>query len=346
MTALSSRYDENILLFVANGKWQDIVQKLKPSIDPSLVQRISKNNGGASFRGARFETGLALLSWELKKPRAEVANLVGELLNAPVGLTAEQLTGAASSPAMQKQKATKPGSAPVLRAAQSVGNHWVRCCSENAKPAHKFLLQNGFTRVLELERSDIWYVPGKRNLLSLKRAMHSIVCGARNSSGELVAYDRIPISSEGELRGEIEGFNCGAHPSSSNKLAMRLGFPDNGILYVTKDVLSAMAIFEATGIPTWAVISGDWQDLHLPKHVSTVVLWVNKRSKTTLAPDVEYALDDLQGRGLACGLCIPTRDLNEDDPELSWFDVWQTDGHKAFPTTLQAISEVQSVRAS
>ncbi|KZL24266.1 hypothetical protein [Pseudovibrio sp. Ad37] len=346
MTNPSSKYDENILLFIARGKWQDIVQKMKPSIDPAILKRINKNNGSASVNGARFDNGFALLSWDLKKPKAEVVNLIGELLHAPEHLTAEQLTGVVPFAVKQVIKTDENKVVQAPKAERSIRSNWIRCSEENARPAHKFLLQNGLTRILDLERSDIWFVPGRKNLFSFRRATHSIVCGSRNSNGELAAHYRIPISSEGILSGEIKRFSSDKRSTLANTTPVRLGFPDNGILFLAKDVLSAMAIFEATGIPTWVSISGDWKGVTLPKHVSTVVLWANKRSKDTPTPDDEHFIDVLQGQGRACGLLTPTRDLKVGEPELSWFDMWQTEGASAFPTTARALSVTHSIKAS
>ncbi len=296
MTNPSSKYDENILLFIARGKWQDIVQNVKPTIEPATLKRINKVTGSASINGARFDNGIALLIWGLNKPKAEVVNLLGELLKAPVDLTAEQLTGVVPFAVKQQVKTEENKVVQAPKAERSIGKNWIRCSDEQARPAQKFLLQNGLNRILDLERSDIWFVPGRTGLFSFGKTTHSIVCGSRNSNGELAAYYRIPISPEGILSGEIKRYSSEKQSTFANTMPVRLGFPDNGTLYLANDVLSAMAIFEATGIPTWVSISGDWQEITLPKYVSNVVLWANKRSKDIPALMLSISLMFYEGR--------------------------------------------------
>lgn len=115
--------------------------------------------------------------------------------------------------------------------------------------------------------------------------------------------------------------------------AIRLGgMPQDGVLGVAEGIETALAVYRATGIPCWSVIStGIMTSVKIPDAVHTVIIWADLDVSKGGQVAAETLKNRLVGEGYRVFVMLPQRPIPEDAKSVDWNDVLLLDGILAFP---------------
>jgi putative DNA primase/helicase len=123
-------------------------------------------------------------------------------------------------------------------------------------------------------------------------------------------------------------------PVPSNKLvvgsAIRLGNPGR-VLGVTEGIETALAVFEATGMVTWSLISATMMSLFLiPSGVEKLIIWSDLDRSFAGSFAAQKLAERAKSQGIEAIIREPKGPLPADVKSVDWLDVLNQHGPNAF----------------
>jgi hypothetical protein len=116
---------------------------------------------------------------------------------------------------------------------------------------------------------------------------------------------------------------------------VRLGNPGR-VLYVAEGLETALAVAEATGMATWALISATWMtSFVVPDGVEKLVIWADKDrpDKQEVEAGLKYSLmlaEKTASQGIEVRINLPREPIPNDKKNIDWLDVLNMGNLNAF----------------
>ena len=103
--------------------------------------------------------------------------------------------------------------------------------------------------------------------------------------------------------------------------AIRLHEPA-GTLALAEGIETALAVHQATSVPTWATISsGGMQAIHLPDTVVKVDIWADRDRSETGERAADALASRLQEEGRIVRVLVPPVPIGTEAKSVDWLDV-------------------------
>jgi len=121
--------------------------------------------------------------------------------------------------------------------------------------------------------------------------------------------------------------------------AIRLGKPRAGVLGVTEGLETALAVTEATGLPTWPTLSASLLGVFAPPEgVHTVVVWADRdrpadNGKAAGLQAARILQQRLWSQGIRVAIRLPEMEVPSFAKSVDWADVLALWGPDGFPKT-------------
>lgn len=315
----------------ASGYWRQILSALAPHVPLSIRHKPCPVHGGKDgFRmfndfelkgGAicntcgAFSSGFSLLAWVNDASFTQTVQDVRHFLN---GLTPDPIVQSRRVPQKNNVKACLKKKYAILQIIEQ--------SEPESDAVNKYLSNRGLGSILFDMPSDLRAIDSLRyyengELLGYYPAMISIV---RDTKGEVVTVHRTYLSSKGSKARVTSPKKMmpPAKEGDSRGCAIQLVQPANQ-LAVAEGVETALAVYLATGIPTWAAISANsLEQLNIPAHVDEVIIMADK----DLSGVGEKSAQKLAGR--ICGqhsvkIVTPSVEIPPGQKSVDWLDVYQ-----------------------
>lgn len=211
---------------------------------------------------------------------------------------------------------------------------WMRSISmgsPQAALARKYLSNRG----LHIERfpSSLRFSPSLDYFESGVRvgAYPAIICQVVNSEGEPQAIQRIYLAEEG-TKAPVKDPKMSLGPIKGN--AIHFGEPIEE-LAVAEGPETALAVFQATAIPTWSTISAmGMENLIIPANLKRVHIFVDLDQSGTGQRAAEVLAFKLHKEGKTVFIHLPPFPTPEDSKGIDWLDVLNVHGTDVFKNSL------------
>ncbi len=359
--------DKEVVLAHARGRWAQVFDALAPELDaarrkPGRHVDCPVHGGKADFRLFRDweETGggictcgggrdgIAVLrwlrGWSFPEALREVAQVLG------LGDTAAASAAGPDRPAPRPERTVSPAKQARLdrRRRRRMMATWNGAHLPSRSPeAQRLLRAYARSRGLDPDhavdvaiRSPLRVHPGlgywtldERGRPYRVGCYPAIVAAVEDVRRQRVTLHRTYLAPDGAGKAPVEDPKKMMTPISSGSVlgaAIRLDAPRDGVLGLAEGLETALAVSQATGIPTWATISASvMAAFEPPEGVRGVVIWADSdRSEAG-----QQAASDLAERLGAAGYEVAVR-IPRRDPwrkSVDWLDVLLEQGQQAFP---------------
>jgi len=162
----------------------------------------------------------------------------------------------------------------------------------------------------------------------------ALVCAIRDKAGQVITLHRIYLTQTGKKARVPEPKKMMPVPDDLTVTggAIRLGEPKAGIIGVAEGVETALSVFKATQIPTWATVSATLMEaFEVPEGVHTVLIWADKDKSKTGEKSANVLKAKLEKRGIRVCVLLPKLPIPPRAKGIDWNDVLISQGSLGFP---------------
>ena len=345
----------------AKGQWEEILLAKAPQTQDAIAHsgkrhvpcpvhggkdgfRMFKDfretGGGICNTCGHFRDGFSLLRWLNGWTGKEVLEEVEAYLGNRIGR--HKPKQACVKQAVIDKEAEEARDASIKLLLNKRWREGIPLHAEEARPARLYLKKRG----LNLEEFP--------NLLFHPRMPYSegetfigyfpcIMGMFQEKDGRPTTIHRIYITKEGEKAPVEKAKKMMPAPSTRSICgsAIRLMDADN-ILGIAEGIETALAVWQATGIPTWAVGNAILMEkFQLPKGIELLVIFADKdkpKNKASFGVGQMAAkklMTKCKQLGIPTVTVLPKKDIPEGEKSLDWLDVLNSEGVKSFPTLKQ-----------
>ena len=343
----------------ARGRWQRVLSDLAPALQDAVAKRgkhvpcpvhggrdgfrvfpdVSETGGGVCNTCGYFVDGFSLLMW-----------INGWDFGQTIREVAQQLAGA---PTSSVPRSTSPGVSPCgsqddTTRREQLNRTWresLPLTHREAEPARLYLARRGLTtRVPEALRfhPDLGYYADQR----LVGRYPAILAQVTGQGGDAVTLHRTYLTVDGQKAPVDAPKKLMRHPTAKPLTggAIRLVEPGRR-LAVTEGIETALAVIEATGLPTWATGNAHLLETFVPPPgVRQVLVFADKDRPSRQHPSghgqetARGLVTRLWAMGIRAGAIAPTLDIPAERKGVDWLDVFNRLGKAGFPA-LDSVDE-------
>ncbi|MBD1389559.1 toprim domain-containing protein [Neiella sp. HB171785] len=162
-----------------------------------------------------------------------------------------------------------------------------------------------------------------------------------NSDGGWVTLHRHYMAADGSGKAPVDNAKkLMPSPFGISGNAIRLDAPafhqECGLLAVCEGLETALAVREATGLPTWSCYCSDVLALvEIPKEVTHVIIWGDHDRSGAGRRDANKLAERLRAQGTHVRILIPEHDIPEGEKSVDWLDMYRWYGKSVFPYYMQ-----------
>ncbi|WP_084161947.1 toprim domain-containing protein [Methylocaldum szegediense] len=338
----------------ARGAWLTVLGALAPELEAALARPgrhvpcpvhggrdgfrlypdAEKTGGGICNTCGAYPDGFSLLmwlkGWRFPDALEAVANVLGLVGTKPVMPVRRR---PATRPVVKTDDArAREVLRAIWRAARPVDH-------PDAEPLRRYLAHRGLAvRVSDLTHLkyhpalQYWTEDGR--LVGVFPAMLGLVL---SSASEPVTIHRTFLTPDGR-KAPVESPKKLMPVPDGKRLsgaAIRLGVPGS-VLGVTEGIETALAVQEATGLPTWATLNAAlMKSFEPPEGVDKLLIWADNdpvRNGKKAGLDAAEALRKrMSDRGLETEILLPEGFRLTEGKGVDWLDVLVTQGPAGFP---------------
>lgn len=347
----------------ARGQWDAILLALCPDLGPALekpgmhvdcifhdgkndfrVFRDVAETGGAICSCGQWGDGFNLIRHYHGVDLPEAIAMVSAQLGEPM-VRASVSTARRRSNVRQIDDARKRQEA--RNQIEKVRKTWASSLPANhpdAAPLRKYLVRRGINlqeipSMLRLHPALPYFErdeeTGRMVRLGTTPAMIALVLDAR---GLPIALHRTYLDFEGNKAPVADPKKMTMIPEGRHVTGGAIRLVEPGpILNIAEGIETALAVMEATGIPTWPSISASlMKSVVVPDHVEAVCFWADKDRKKPDGTEgagqkaAYEAAERLRAMGIRAGVMVPPLDIPENGKGVDWLDVKNRLGIEAF----------------
>jgi len=191
-------------------------------------------------------------------------------------------------------------------------------------PVNRYLHNRGLSGAVHGARfhPNLSYKDDTTGVASMHPAAVFLV---KDVEGNVIGIQRIYITQDGKKA------NVAAPKKALGKIkggACHFGEP-NRILNIAEGPETAIAVFEGTGIPTWAAISAKGlEDVLLPQSIEEIHIWADLDRSGTGQISAEKLATRLAKNGKRVFIHIPQETIPVDRKGIDWLDIFIQGKHK------------------
>lgn len=344
------KYDAQRVKHDARGRWEQVLSGLAPALEDAVDRRgkhvpcpvhggrdgfrvfpdVDETGGGVCNTCGYFADGFSLLmwinSWDFSRTVREVAEHLGSEPAKSVRRELSQASGLTSDDATRREHLNRTWreSLPLTH--------------PEAEPARLYLARRGLS-VCVPESLRFHPALGYYADNHLVARYPAIVGQVTGQGGESVTLHRTYLTASGHKAPVEAPKKLMRHPSARQLTggAIRLVQPDSR-LAVTEGIETALAIIEATGLPTWATGNAHLLETFVPPPgVSQVLVFSDKDRPSRQHPSghgqeaARGLVTRLWAMGIRAGAIAPTIDIPDGKKGVDWLDVLNLVGKSGFP---------------
>lgn len=341
----SPRLDAATVRTCAHGRWDCILAVLAPTLEPALARPgrhvpcpihggkdgfrvfrdVADTGGGICNTCGAQPDGFALLMWANQWRFPEALAAVARWLGMELGAT----TPPAPARSLPVSRAS-PGTADPAAAArqrerlQQAWDAALPLWDRRALPARRYLVCRGLALAVYPESLRLHTALPYCNEEGVETGrwptLLAVVAGA---DGQPVTLHRTYLTAEGAKAPVEQAKKLMAYPSERTLSggAIRL-FPVGSTLGVAEGIETALAVHQATGLPTWpAVSAGLLAQFQPPAGVREVLLWAD-RDRSGAGQSAATALAErLRTVGLTAQILLPPGPIPAGAKGVDWLDI-------------------------
>lgn len=294
--------------------------------------------GGICNTCGSFPDGFALLRWANGWSGKEVLEEVESYLGGHVGLHAPRVVVA---PIDDKQRAKE--NEALRRSLNRVWLESVPVTDKAAEPARRYFSHRGLALQ---EMPNLMFHPrliyhdGEK----IVGRFPAIVAMVQGEGGEAVTLHRTYLTEDGR-KAEVESpKKMMRYPEDRKVLggAIRLCKPGR-ILAVAEGIETALAVWQGTGIPTWATVNAVMMaNFVVPQGVEQLIVFSDKDRSTVQHPQghgqeaAKALVTKTWGNNIKAMAIVPPGEIPQGEKSLDWMDMLRMYGLQGFPT-LQSV---------
>ncbi len=354
------------VLDAAKGHWLSILKALAPSLEPAIDNlgcwvnclkpkcsgnfRINKKDADDKPSGfcnscGFYRGGLSILSWITEQADevclAAVADYLKKVSENHLQAASLDISCDTSSEDENRQRIERAWSESV-----TYSQHDAPTMSRYFKRCHL-----NFDEEVVAETDSLRFHPNLDYFEEDKKLgkFPAIVCAVRNATGKLITLHRTYLTRDGNL----------AHVKNPHKFmplpeglhlaggAIQLGKPlqlkhsgkdgkediQANVIGIAESLETALSVFTATLIPTWATITGDqMKKFDAPKDIDTVIIWADRYLWDEGQVFTNVLSNKLQKQGIQVHVCSPDEAaIPSPRNRMNWNDVLKNHGRFVFP---------------
>jgi phage/plasmid primase-like uncharacterized protein len=351
-----------------HGRWLGALQALAPSLGPA-IDKVGRHvecpvHGGKSQDGYRlfkdadrtgggccnscgfFPDGIANLGfvngWDFETTLYELATYLGLITTA--GERAQPVT--TPIPVKVEDLAKKARLSQLFRdRLRAAWREAIPLDHKDAEIARLYLARRG----LNLWSLDVLRfhpkLPYSDNDGSLVGFFPAIIAMVADAKGVPVTLHRIYLAKDGRKAPVENAKKTMAYPDDRTLTggAIHLAKPGE-ILALAEGIETALAVMEATEIPTWATVNaGLMEKIILPEGVKRVLVFADKDRSERGKVAARTLVTRLWEEGRMAGTLMPHLEIPEDKKGVDWLDVLVRCGKTAFPDIDRAVDYISNI---
>lgn len=348
---------------LAAGRWPDIISRLAPTLAPLLPSpgkqprhgrcpvhadsvdgfkffKDYEDTGGAVCNTCgKFPDGFKLIQWATGDDFKQVLSDVNEIL----GGVDKQNTRAAPVVNVKPKVDPAADDERIRNSLRSVYRQAVTLDQPQAEPARRYLAARGFKllpETLRMHQALYWHDEDMKRFGPFPVLLAVVV----DTNGKGVTLHRTYLTYDGKKAPVAKVKKVMSRPSdtSMHGIAIRL-FPQAATLGVCEGIETAIACYEATGIPCWPLVSAQFMDSFVPPPgVERVIVFADKNKSTKEHPKghgqeaAAKLVENLWARGIKASVAIPPSPIPVDGKDIDWCDEYVLHGPDAFKSVIAA----------
>ncbi len=359
-----SQYKEKVL-DAAKGRWLSILKALAPSLEPAIDKlgcwvNCPKPRCSGNFRINEKHTddkpssvcnscgfyrgGLSILSWINEQPNevglAAIEDYLKKSEEDHLQAASLDLSCDVSSEDKYRQRIEQAWSESVtysLHDALTMSRYFKRCHLD-------------FDEEVVAQSDSLRFHPNLDYFEEGKKLgkFPAIVCAIRDAMGKLITLHRTYLTRDGNLAHVKnpqkfmplpEGLHlAGGAVQLGKPLQLRHSSKDGkeesqaNVIGIAETLETALSVFTATLIPTWATINGDqMKKFDVPKGIDTVVIWADQYRWDDGQVFANVLSNKLQKQGVQVHVCPPVKSIPSLAKRINWNDVLKCYDRFSFP---------------
>lgn len=213
--------------------------------------------------------------------------------------------------------------------------------TRDAEPVRRYFKNRGISlglpETLRYHPALAYFDPMTKRVIGRYPAMLAMVSGVK---GNAVTIHRTYLKNDGRKADVESPKKLMAYPDDRTVTGGAIQFCSFGrVLAVAEGIETAMAVMQATGIPTWPTVNAVMLENFVPpSSVEQLIVFADKDRPTQLKPKgtgQEAAIQLVKrawGLGVKATAITPSGEIPDGEKSLDWLDVLRTDGEKGFPS--------------
>jgi putative DNA primase/helicase len=335
----------------ARGNWLSIISKIAPFLSDATEKvgihhtcpihggldgfRFYKDaedtGGGVCNTCGNFPDGLSLLTWATQKSFYDVLKDVAEVVG----------SGEFSNPAPKRSILPKVKDAKAietedkikrlrLRAAYATS---IRSSAPGSSLLHAYLHSRGLKSVPEMLRfhPSMAYRQDDGSTIN----MPAMLAMVRQSNGTPVTLHRTYLNAQTGSKADVRfPKKVMSHTSDvTHKGASIQLYPATGdTLCVAEGIETSIAVYEATGIPTWATVSAVFMESFVPpENIKRLFVFADKDKSETGLTSAKKLVESSWAKGIQASIQLPPSEIPDSGKGIDWLDEYLLTGTSLFP---------------
>jgi putative DNA primase/helicase len=208
----------------------------------------------------------------------------------------------------------------------------------SAKPLWLYLKNRGINPQVLLQVDDLRFHPELEHHMGgqLIGKYPAMVCLYRDANHKPVSIHRTFLTSDG-FKAELPAGEKSKRMMPSPSFVEFKGgaihlTAHKRILSLTEGIETALAVFDATGLPTWPTFCDSMlARFEIPEDVEYIIVWADKDISLAGEKAAKEFKQRAWERGKACQIMLPRFPIPKKDKTIDWLDVLNIYGRSAFP---------------
>ena len=344
----------------AAGNWDSVLRALAPQVSPAL-DALGKRHVACPVHGGKHGDGFRMFK-DFHDTGGGVCNTCGrfhdgfEILKWANGWSAREAVEEVTShfrggdgklrPKVRPVPPTPTGNSPEenekLRI--SLNRAWLDSLpvtAREAEPMRRYMRNRGITidlpESLRFHPAMAYFDPETQAIVGRYPAMIAMVSG---TDGRPVTVHRTYLTPDGRKANVASPKKLMAYPDDRTVTGGAIQLCNHGrVLAVAEGIETAMAVMEATGIPTWPTVNAVMLELFVPPpSVEQLIVFADKDRPTPHKPKgtgQEAAFKLVQRAwklSVKATAITPSGSIPDGEKSLDWLDILRRDGPAGFPT--------------